>query len=40
MGCEDSPGDAGPVVLDGKLYGVAPFGGNSESYGTVYSVAP
>jgi hypothetical protein len=26
-------------VLDGKLYGVAPFGGNSESYGTVYLVA-
>jgi uncharacterized repeat protein (TIGR03803 family) len=40
MGCEDSPGDAGPVALDGKLYGVAPFGGSSESEGTIYSVAP
>jgi uncharacterized repeat protein (TIGR03803 family) len=39
MGCENSPGDAGPALLKGKLYGVAPFGGKDD-YGTVYSIAP
>lgn len=40
MGCESSPGDAGLAVLKSKLYGVAPFGGSKENYGTVYSIAP
>jgi uncharacterized repeat protein (TIGR03803 family) len=40
MGCEQSPGDAGPAALKGKLYGVAPYGGSSANYGTVYSIAP
>jgi uncharacterized repeat protein (TIGR03803 family) len=37
MGCENSPGDAGPALLKGKLYGVAPFGGSAD-YGTIYLV--
>ena len=32
--------DAGPAVLNGKLYGVAPSGGSTGNYGTVYSVKP
>jgi uncharacterized repeat protein (TIGR03803 family) len=35
----DRIADAGPAVLNGKLYGVAPSGGKGN-YGTVYSVAP
>jgi uncharacterized repeat protein (TIGR03803 family) len=32
--------DAGPAVLNGKLFGVTPSGGGTASYGTVYSLAP
>jgi uncharacterized repeat protein (TIGR03803 family) len=39
MGCENTPGDAGPVLFDGKLYGVTPYGG-AANYGTIYSTAP
>jgi uncharacterized repeat protein (TIGR03803 family) len=39
MGCEQSPGDAGPILYKGTLYGVAPLGG-SANYGTVYSITP
>lgn len=40
MGCESSPGDVGPAVLKNKLYGVAPYGGGSANYGTIYSITP
>jgi uncharacterized repeat protein (TIGR03803 family) len=40
MGCDNTPGDAGPAVLNGKLYGVAPYGGGKDNDGTVYSLAP
>lgn len=32
--------DAGPALLNGKLYGVTPAGGGKENYGTVYSLTP
>lgn len=40
MGCSSSPGDAGPAVLKGTLYGVTPLGGGKADYGTVYSASP
>lgn len=40
MGCIGGFGAAGPAVLNGKLYGVAPFGGSTDNYGTAYSIAP
>jgi uncharacterized repeat protein (TIGR03803 family) len=40
MGCTNGYGTAGPAVLDGKLYDVAPYGGGKENDGTVYSTTP
>jgi uncharacterized repeat protein (TIGR03803 family) len=40
MGCTNGFGGAGPVTLKGKLYGVTPFGGGVDNYGTAYSIAP